>query len=126
MPEHRKTIRGIQASFRTDETEDETVITLETSPAVMPPAWVNFLKQRLYVLHVDYQHIGAGRIVVISTPHAAESVARLVISAVEIADHYLKTVFRNMRAHSVQYQIAADTVERPAHLGSWAATLGER
>jgi hypothetical protein len=98
MLEHRKTIRGIETSFRTKETEDETVITLELPPAVMPPAWVNFLKQRLYVLHVDYKHIGAGRIVVISTPRAAESVAQLVISAVEIADHYIKSVLRNMRA----------------------------
>lgn len=60
MAEHRKTIRGIETNFRTDETEDETVITVETPPAVMLPAWVNFLKQRLYLLHVDYKHIGPG------------------------------------------------------------------
>jgi hypothetical protein len=47
MAEHRKTIRGIETNFRTDETEDETIIAVETPPAVMPPAWVNFLKQRL-------------------------------------------------------------------------------
>jgi hypothetical protein len=80
--------------FQTDETEDETVITVETPPAVMLPAWVNFLQQRLYVLHVDYKQIGAGRIVVVSTPpRATESVARLVISTVEIADYYVKTLF---------------------------------
>jgi hypothetical protein len=118
MPEHRTRICGIKTSFKTGETEDETVITVETSPAVMPPAWVNFLKQRLQVLHIDYEHIGAGRIVVLSTPHAAESVARLVISAVEVADQYLKTVLGNMRAHRVQYQIAADAVERRAELVS--------
>jgi hypothetical protein len=59
----------------------------------MLPAWVNFLQQRLYVLHVDYKHIGAGRIGVVSTPRATESVARLVISTVEIADYYVKTLF---------------------------------
>jgi hypothetical protein len=95
MAEHRKTIRGMETNFRTDEAEDETVITVETPPAVMLPAWVNFLKQR-YLLHVDCKHIGAGRIVVVSTPRAAESVARLVISAVEIADHYVKTLSRNV------------------------------
>jgi hypothetical protein len=59
----------------------------------MLPAWVNSLKQSLYVLHVDYKHIGAGRIVLVSAPRAAASVARLVISAVEIADHYVKPCF---------------------------------
>jgi hypothetical protein len=96
MAEHRNTIRGIETNFRTDEAEDETVITVETPPAVMLSAWVNFLKQRLYLLHVDCKQIGAGRIVVVSTPRAAESVARLVISAVEIADHYVKTASRNV------------------------------
>jgi hypothetical protein len=95
--------------FQTDETEDETVITVETPPAVMLPAWVNFLQQRLYVLHVDYKHIGAGRIGVVSTPRATESVARLVISTVEIADYYVKTLFRNM-AHGVQHHKAANGV----------------
>jgi hypothetical protein len=33
-----------------------------------------------------------------STPHAAESVARLVIAAMESADYYVKTVMRNRRA----------------------------
>ena len=59
----------------------------------MPPAWVNFLKQRLHVLHLDCKHIGAGRIVVMSTPHAAESVARLVLSAMQCADQYSKPRF---------------------------------
>jgi hypothetical protein len=125
MPEHRTRICGIKTSFKTGKSDDETVIALETSSAVMPPAWVNFLKQRLHVLHVDYEHIGAGRIVVMSTPHAAESVARLVISAVEIADEYFKTVLRNMRTHRVQYQIVVDAVERRAELGKWAAKFYE-
>ncbi len=75
--------------------EDQTVITIETSPALMPPPWVNFLKQRLHVLHLDCKHVGAGRIVVMSTPHAAESVARLVLSAMQCADHYFQTAVRN-------------------------------
>ena len=81
--------------LRAGETEDETVITIETSPALMPPAWVNFLKQRLHLLHLDCKQVGAGRIVVMSTPHAAESVARLVLSAIQCADHYFQTAVRN-------------------------------
>jgi hypothetical protein len=57
----------------------------------MALAWVNFLKQRLDVLHLDYEHIMADRIVVASRPEAAESLARLLRSAAESADHYLKT-----------------------------------
>jgi hypothetical protein len=76
MSERRKRIHEANTDFRAGETEDETVVTIETSPAVMPPAWVNFLKQRLHLLHLDCKHVGAGRIVVMSTPHAAESVAR--------------------------------------------------
>jgi hypothetical protein len=98
MSEQRRRIRGVNTNFSTGATEDQTVITLETSPPVMLPAWLNFLQQRLHVLHVDYEHVGAERIVVMSTPHAAESVARLVISAMESADHYVKTLMRNMRA----------------------------
>jgi hypothetical protein len=37
----------------------------------------------------------AGRIVVMPTPHAAESVARLVLSAMQCADHYFQTAVRN-------------------------------
>jgi hypothetical protein len=85
-------IREVNTNFKTAETADETVITIETSPAVMPTAWVNYLKQRLYVLHVDYRHIGAGRIVVTSAPGAAESVVALVVSAMETANDYVKTV----------------------------------
>ena len=81
--------------FSAGEAEDETVVTIETSPALMPPAWVNFLKQRLHLLHLDCTHVGAGRIVVMSTPHAAESVARLVLSAMQCADHYFQTAVRN-------------------------------
>jgi hypothetical protein len=76
-----------------------TVITLETSPAVMPTHWVNFMKQRLYVLGVDCQHIAAGRIVVTSSPHAAESIVRLVIAAMEVANEYVQTVMRNLVRH---------------------------
>jgi hypothetical protein len=38
-----KKIRGVDTKFKTAENADETVITLETSPATMPTAWVNFL-----------------------------------------------------------------------------------
>jgi hypothetical protein len=76
IAERHKRIHEVNTDFRAGETEDETVITIETSPALMPPAWVNFLEQRLHVLHLDCKHVGAGRIVVMSTPHAAESVAR--------------------------------------------------
>jgi hypothetical protein len=95
MSERRNSVHEVNTDFRAGATEDETVVTIETSPALMPPAWVNFLKQRLQVLHLDCKHVGAGRIVVLSTPHAAESVARLVLSAMQCADHYLKTAVRN-------------------------------
>jgi hypothetical protein len=111
MPEQRIRIRGVTTHFNTGDTAGQTVITLETSPPVMPPTWLNFLHQRLHVLHLDYQHIGAERVVVMSTPHAAESVARLVISAMECADHYVKTLVRNMRAHGVDDQIATGDAE---------------
>ena len=95
MSDRRKRIHEVNTHFSAGGTEDETVITVETSPALMPPAWVNFLKQRLHVLHLDCKHVGAGRIVVMSTPHAAESVARLVLSAMQCADHYFQTAVRN-------------------------------
>ena len=53
MSERHKRIHEVNTDFRAGETEDETVITIETSPAFMPPAWVNFLKQRLHLLHLD-------------------------------------------------------------------------
>jgi hypothetical protein len=95
MSERHKRIHEVNTDFSAGETEDETVITIETSPALMPPAWVNFLKQRLHVFHLDCKHVGAGRIVVMSTPHAAESVARLVLSAMQCADRYFQTAVRN-------------------------------
>jgi hypothetical protein len=95
MSEQRNSVHDVNTDFRAGTTEDETVVTIETSPALMPPPWVNFLKQRLHVLHLDCKQVGAGRIVVVSTPHAAESVARLVLSAMQCADHYLKTALRN-------------------------------
>jgi hypothetical protein len=78
MAEHWKTIRSVNTEFETDETSDKTVITLDTSPTRMPVGWVNFLKQRFHVLGIDYKHVGSGRIVVTSTPRAAESVVKLV------------------------------------------------
>ena len=95
MSERHNRIHQVNTGFTAGETEDETVITVETSPALMPPAWVNFLRQRLHVLHLDCKHVGAGRIVVMSTPHAAESVARLVLSAMQCADQYFQAAFRN-------------------------------
>jgi len=95
MSERHKRIHQVNTDFRAGEAEDETVITIETSPVMMPPAWVNFLKQRLHLLHLDCKQVGAGRIVVMSTPRAAESVARLVLSAMQCADHYFQTAVRN-------------------------------
>jgi hypothetical protein len=95
MSERHNRIHQVNTDFRAGEAEDETVITIETSPALMPPAWVNFLKQRLHLLHLDCKQVGAGRIVVMSTPRAAESVARLVLSAMQCADHYFQTAVRN-------------------------------
>lgn len=91
MAKQWETIRSVDTSFETAETSDQTVITLETSPAAMPVGWVNFLKQRFDVLGIDYKQVGAGRIVVTSTPRAAESVVRLVVSAIETANDYAKT-----------------------------------
>ena len=42
MSERHKRIHQVNTDFRAGETEDETVITIETSPALMPPPWVNF------------------------------------------------------------------------------------
>jgi hypothetical protein len=89
-----KQIRGVDAKFNTAENADETVITLRTSPASMPTAWVNFLKQRFHLLGIEYDYIGSGRIVLTSSPRAAESVVRLVISAIEVANEHVKTVGR--------------------------------
>src|SRR4051794_21542571 len=60
MFERRKRIHEVNTDFRAGETEDETVVTIETSPPLMPPAWVNFLKQRLHLLHLDCKHVGLG------------------------------------------------------------------
>jgi hypothetical protein len=93
MSERRNRNHQVNTDFSAGEAEDETVVTIETSPALMPPAWVNFLKQRLHLLHLDCKQVGAGRIVVMSTPRAAE--ARLVLSAMQCADHYFQTAVRN-------------------------------
>ena len=96
MAEPWKRIEAVSTFFKAAQAGKATVITLETSPTVMPTCWVNFMKQRLYVLGVDCQHIAAGRIVVTSMPHAAESLVRLVISAMEVANEHVNSVLRNM------------------------------
>jgi hypothetical protein len=98
VPKRWQTIRNVNTTFRSSETDDHTVITLETSVVALPTAWVNFLKQRLHVLHLDCKYVGAGQIVVISSAPAAESVARLVHSAMESANDYFKTLLRSMQA----------------------------
>ena len=72
--------------------EVETVITVETSPPIRALAWVNFLKQRLHILQLDYKQVAAERIVIASRPEAAESVTQLVRSATEVADQYVESV----------------------------------
>jgi len=111
--------------IHTNFTEDEaqTVITVETSSAIMTPAWVNFLKQRLHVLQLDYRHVTAGRIVVASRPEAAESVAQLLHSATESADHYVSAARRN--ASAAKNQTAVLAAQRRAELGERAARFGE-
>jgi hypothetical protein len=96
----------------------------------MPVGWVNFLKQRFHVLGIEYEHIGAGRIVVISTPRAAESVVRLVSSAMETANDYAKTVLRNLRAQRIdEDRDPIEATDRQADLDRLAAKfegLGRR
>jgi hypothetical protein len=87
----------------------------------MPVGWVNFLKQRFDVLGIDYKQVGAGRIVVTSTPRAAESVVRLVVSAIETANDYAKTVLRSIcvRSGSMRTGIQSGPwIDRPI-LISW-------
>jgi hypothetical protein len=122
MADQWETIRRVSIYFETAETSDETVITLRTSPAAMPVGWVNFLKQRFHVLGIEYEHVGAGRIVVISTPRAAESVVRLVVSAMETANDYAKTVLRYMRAQRIdENRDPIDAMDRQADLDRLAA-----
>jgi hypothetical protein len=104
----------ISTDFTTGEAE--AVITVESSPPIMALAWVNFLKQRLHVLHLDYKHVTADRIVVASRPEAAESVAVLLQSAAESADHYVKAARSNASAH-LQNETAALAAQRRAELG---------
>lgn len=113
----------ISADFTTAKAE--TVITVETVPPIMALAWVNFLKQRLHVLQLDYKHIAADRIVVASTPCDAESVARLVRSAAECADDYVRAARSNMRADDVQNPTAAQAAQLRAEIGDMAAQFGE-
>lgn len=103
----------------------ETVISVETSDPITALAWVNFLKQRLHVLHLDYKHVTADRIVVASRPHAAESVARLLQSAAESADNYIKTASGAVRANDTQNPTAAQAAQWRAELGERAAQFGE-
>ena len=90
----------------------QTVITVENSPPIMALAWVNFLKQRLQLLHVDYKHVTADRIVVASRPEVADSVAQLLRSAAESADQYVTAARGNDSA-------------RKNELGERAAQFGE-
>lgn len=111
----------INTDFTTGEAEN--VLTVEPSPPIMALAWVNFLKQRLEVLQLDFKHVTADRIVVASSPHAAESVARLLRSAAESADNYINTARDNRRAGTTQNQTAA--AQRRAELGATAAQFVE-
>ena len=99
MAEQWKRIEAVGTFFEPVQAGNATVITLETSPTDMPIRWVSFMKQRLYLLGVDCQHIAAGRIVVTSAPHAAESIVRLVISAMEVANEHVNSVLRNVVRH---------------------------
>ena len=99
MAEQWKMIEAVGTFFKAAEAGNETVITLTMSAADMPARWVNFMKQRLYLLGVDCQHIAAGRIVVTSSPLAAESVVRLIISAIEVANEHVNSVLRNLAWH---------------------------
>jgi hypothetical protein len=122
MAEQWKTIRRAETNFEIAETSDETVITLETAPVAMPVGWANFLKQRLWVLGIDCKHVGSGRIVVTSTPRAAESVVRLVVSAMETANDYAKTVLRNVRAQRLdENRDPIEATDRQADLDKLAA-----
>ena len=96
MADQWKKIEPVNTFFKAAQAGKATVITLETSPTVMPTRWVNFMKQRLYVLGVDCQQIAAGRIVVTSSPHAAESIVKLVISAMEVTNEHVKNAMRNL------------------------------
>jgi hypothetical protein len=126
--EQWKKIRRANTQLKIAQAADETVITLETSPPVMPTAWVNYVKQRLHLLGVDYKHIGAGRIVVTSPPPVADSVVRLVVSAIETANDYVKSVLRNRGAQRVRKDIApAEAVQRPGEVATSAEIgAGER
>jgi hypothetical protein len=103
----------------------ETVITVETSPPITALAWVNFLEKRLRVLRLDYKHISADRIVVASTPHAAQSVARPLRSAAESADNYIKNARANVPAENTHNQAAARAAQRRAELEATAVRFGE-
>jgi hypothetical protein len=107
IAEQGKRIEAVNTSFKAAQPGKATVITLETSPTAMPTRWVNFMKQRLYVLGVDYQHIAAGRIVVISSPHAVDSVVTLLISAIEVANEHVKMVMRNVVWHERRKEFGA-------------------
>ena len=107
MAEQWKMIEAVGTVFKAAEAGNDTVITLTMSAADMPARWVNFMKQRLYVLGVDCHHIAAGRIVVTSSPRAAESIVRLVISAIEVANEHVNSVLRNVSWHERRDQLGA-------------------
>ncbi len=89
--------RTCEMSTNVTTGEVETVITIESSLPMRSAAWIDFLKQRLHILQLDYKQVAAERLVVASRPEAAESVLQLVRSAIEIADQYLKSARRRFQ-----------------------------
>jgi phage protein D len=124
MSELPKTTCEISIESATGEAR--TVVTVESSPPIMAMAWVNFLKQRLHVLQLDYNHVTVDRIVVASRPQAVESVAQLVQSAAESADHYVKAARRSASTSKAPNDTAVRAAQRRAELGERAARFGER
>jgi hypothetical protein len=110
MAELPKRTCEISTDFTTGEAQ--TVITVESSLPIMAPAWVNFLKQRLHVLQLDYKHLTADRIVVASRPDAAESVAQLLRSAAACADDYVTAARGNATARNTHNRTAAQAAQR--------------
>jgi len=70
-PDRRKRIHEVNHSFQMSATVTRPLYTWRKLTAFIPLAWVNFLKQRLLLLHLDCKHVGAGRIVVMRLPHSA-------------------------------------------------------
>jgi hypothetical protein len=77
----------------------------------MALAWVNFFKQRLYVLQLDYKHVTSVRIVVASRPRAAEFDALLIRLAAESADTYVTAARGNASAHNAHNPTVAQAAQ---------------